>query len=334
MNPVDKISGAIRSIEKAPNSSFEKVMPAVFYDSKVFFLSKLYCKKQREAYTGATVWYDPVIGKFDIITDEEIACFGHFGSDLLALGTNKQFFLLKDNTWKGALIPSLPASDLHNPAILTYYSLLIIIDDNVIWVHDDIVHEWMQFELSSDEGDFKGSPKNSFAILAGKLFACCSSQESVYSVELQHVIDKYYPNNAHTSPQNGLKLKQEKETNENGLKDDTSDVTPVPDSTAEKQAKHVLHLSRILKGATFIFLHAENLLAFHNTPTSVDRIWYYDVQCYHWHNVEYGSSDANSVMLKNWVSLSNCAGILEFAWSWALSTTWGEARLYQIKLVK
>ena len=309
-------------------------MPAVFYDTRIFFLCKLYCKRQKDACTGAIIWYDPKVGKFDAITDKEIACFGHFGTDLLALGKNKKFFCLKDNAWKDAMIPSLPASNLHSPAILTYHSLLIIIDDNVVWVHDDVC-EWMQFELSSKDGDFKGSPKNSFAILAGKLFVCCSSKESVYSVELQHVIDKCYPNSKNNaSLQEDLKLKQENGTNENGLKDDTSGEIPVPESTVEKQVKHILHLSRILKGATFIFLHAENLLAFHNTPSSIDRVWYYDVQCYHWHNVEYNSSDANSVMLKNWISLSNCAGILEFVWSWALSTTWGEAKLYQIQLVK
>lgn len=118
---------------------------------------------------------------------------------------------------------------------------MIVINDDAIWVHDDIVHEWMQFELSSEEGDFKGSPKNSFAILAGKLFVCCSSQESVYSVELQHVIDKYYPNTRNNaSPQKDVKLKQENETNENGSTDDTSDVTPTPEITVEK---HILHLS-------------------------------------------------------------------------------------------
>ena len=325
---MEKISGVIKSITKAPNSSFEEVMPAVFYDSRIFVLCILYCKRQKDACTGATIWYDHKVGKFDAITDEEIACFGHFGTDLLALGKNKQFFRLKDNAWKGALIPSLPADNLHNPAILTYHSLLIIINDNVVWVRDDIVCEWMQFELSSDDGDFKGSPKNSFAILAGKLFICCSSKESVYFVELQHVIDKCYANSkSNASPQNGTNY-------ENGLKDDTSGETPGPENTVEKQVKHIICLSRILKGATFIFLHAENLLAFHNTPSSIDRVWYYDVQCYHWHNVEYNSNDANGVMLKNWISLSNCAGILEFVWSWALSATWGEAKLYEIQLIK
>lgn len=64
-------------------------MPAVFYDLRVFFLCKLYWKKQREACTGVTVWCDPLVGKFDAIKEEEIACFGQFGTDLLALGKNK-----------------------------------------------------------------------------------------------------------------------------------------------------------------------------------------------------------------------------------------------------
>ena len=302
-----KTSGKVQSIVHAPKSSFKKVIPAVYYDSKVFLLCEINSKKQKE---GATVWYHPMVGTFDAITNVEIACFGHFGTRLLALGqlgNNKQFFLLKDNSWEVASIPALPVDDLKNPVILTYYSLLIIVNGDMIWAHDDNTRKWVAFEMSvSEEGNFKVSLKNSFAILAGKLFACDSSQETVYSVDLQEVIDKL----------------------------SNSEVND--DSSLMQQPKQILKLKRILKGATFIFRHAEDLLAFHNIPSAIDRVWYYDVQCYHWHNVECSSNDASGVMLKNWLSLSNGAGILELALTsaWTLTTSWGQAKLYEVQVDK
>ena len=300
----DEISGKIQNILHAPKSSFKEVLPAVYYDSKVMFLCEMICKKQKEPCVGATVWYDPTVGTFDAITNAEIACFGHFGTRLLALGKNKQFFLLKDYIWEVASIPTLPVDDLKNPVILTYDSLLLIVNGGMVWAHDDNTHKWVEFEMSVEEGDFEVSLKNSFAILAGKLFACNSSQETVYFVDIQKVIDKLSKVN--------------------------------DDSSLMQQPKQILLLKRILKGATFIFHHAEDLLAFHNTPSTIDRVWYYDVQCYHWHNVECSGNDASSMMLKNWLSLSNCAGILDLTLTsaWTLTTSWGQAKLYEVQVDK
>ena len=302
----DRISGIVQNIMKAPKSSFTKMKPVVYYDSKVLFLCEMNCKKQKEPCVGATVWYDPMVGTFDAIINAEIACFGHFGTTLLALGKNKQFFLLKDYAWEVASIPTLPVDDLKNPVILTYYSLVIIVNGDMVWAHDDKACEWLDFEMSVEEGDFEVSPNNSFAILAGKLFVCNSSQETVYSVDLQEVIDRLY----NSKVSENVSLMQ--------------------------QPKRILQLKRILKGATFIFRHAEDLLAFHNTPSTIDRVWYYDVRCYHWHNIECSSSDASGVMLKNWLSLPNCAGILELALTsaWTLTTSWGQAKLYEIQVDK
>lgn len=307
LKPADRISAVIKNIKKAPSSSFEKIIPAIYYGSKIFFRCKMFCKKQSQPHMGSVVWYDPVVGIFDAITDEEIVCFGHFENNMLALTKNKQFCLLTDYAWKNASIPSLPVDDIHHPVILTYQSLLIVINGSVVWVHDDSLCGWMQFKLSFKGTNFEISPKNSFAILAGKLFVCFSSQETVYSVELQQVID--------------IMLM------EDALKDDE---TPKANNR-EVHPKWTLQLNPILKGATFVFRHDGSLLAFHNTPSSIDRVWYYDVQCYHWHDVEYHSSDASSMMLKTWISLSSGAGILELVWS---TWSWGQAKLYEIQLVK
>ena len=300
----DEISGKVQNILHAPKSSFKKVLPTVYYDSKVMFLCEMNCKKQKEPCVGATVWYDPTVGTFDAITNAQIACFGHFGTRLLALGKNKQFFLLKDYIWEVASIPTLPVDDLKNPVILTYYSLLLIVNGSMVWAHDDNTRKWDGFEMSVEEGDFEVSLNNSFAILAGKLFACNSSQETVYSVDIQEVIDRFSKVN--------------------------------DDSSLMQQPKQILLLKRILKGATFIFRHAEDLLAFHNTPSTIDRVWYYDVQCYHWHNVECSDNDASSMMLKNWLSLSNCAGILDLTLTsaWTFTTSWGQAKLYEVQVDK
>ena len=341
--PADTISAEILNIKKAPVSSFEEVISAVYYDSKVFFLCEMHVKKQQPC-AGTTIWYDPIVGKFDAIKDQEMVCFGHFGTNLLALASDKLFYLLTNSAWKVASIPSLPADDLQNPVILTYQSLLIIVNGKVVWVHDDSICDWMQFELSVAEGDLDISPKNSFAILAGKLFICISSQETVYSVELQPVIDKIlnYPNSKTgqddpSTQEEETKPKQEDEVIKDALNDALKEdvLDKAPNSTEGKPVppKQTLQLSRILKGATFIFLHSENLLAFHNTPTCIDRVWYYDVRCYHWHNVEYNNSDASGLMLKNWISLSNCAGVLKLVWS---SWSWAQcrAKLYTIQLAK
>ena len=252
---------------------------------------------------GATVWYDPLVGRFDVIKDQEIVCFCRFGTTLLALAKNKQFFLLADYAWESASIPPLPATDdLQNPVILTYHSFLIIVNSDVIWVHDDDFCDWIKFKLSTEGRKFEGSPKDSFAVLSGKLFVCSSSQEMVYSVELQQVVDIALN---YSNSENSLSTKHEP-----------------------------LQLNLIFKGATFIFPHAKYLLAFHNTSASIDRVWYYDVQCYHWHNVEYNSSDASGVMLKDWMSMSDCAAILDLTLpsAWAI-TSWGHAKLYGIQLV-
>lgn len=318
LKPADKISTEIHGIQKAPISSFEGAIPAMYYNSKIYFLCKMYRDILRRSCVDTTIWYDPLVGIFHTIRNQEVVCFactGYNGTTLLALGKKKQFFLLKDDAWEVASIPSLPVDDLQNPVILTYQSLLIVVNGSAVWVHGENLCDWIQFELLIDDGDFKTSPKNSFAILGGKLFACNSSQETVHCVELQQVID--------------ITLKY---SNSEIKKEDSS--SKQQNNSKPKQGsdnKGILQLNRILKGATFIFLHAENLLAFHNTPSSVDRVWYYDVRCYHWHNVEYNSKDVTGVMQKNWISLCGCAGILEFAWA-TWGTAWGNAKLYNIQL--
>ena len=344
MKPADRISAVIQNIKKAPVSSFEGVMPAVYYDSKIFFLGDVVYKKQKQPCVGAVVWYDPLVGKFDVIRDQEIVCFGHFGTSLLALSKNRQFFLLTDYAWEATSIPSLPATagDLQNSVLLTYHSILIIVKGKVVWVYVDNNYCWMPFELVVEKGDFEISSINSFTILAGKLFVCISSKKMVYSVELQQLIDitlNYSNSKAdgnRLSTQDNLKSKKENQTVtiEDALNDAVSDETPISDNTAS--SKQTLQMNQILKGATFIFRHAENLLAFHNTPSSIDRIWYYDVRCYHWHDVAIGSSnnDTTGALLKNWISLHDRAGVLELALpsGWMLTTAWGQSKLYEIQL--
>ena len=349
LKPADRISAVIQNIKKAPVSSFEGVIPAVYYDSKIFFLGDVVYKKQKQPCVSATVWYDPVVGKFDVIRDLEIVCFSYFGTSLLALAKNRKFFLLSNYTWEATSIPPLPATagDLQNSVLLTYHSILIIVNGKVVWVHVDNVYDWMQFELEVD-GNFEVSSKNSFTILAGKLFACISSQKTVYSVELQQLIDiaLNYSNsningNCLSTQQDAVKSMQENQTVhvsiEDALNDAISDETPIPDNTGQSiLSKQTLKMNKILKGATFIFCHAENLLAFHNSPSSIDKVWYYDAQCCHWHNVEYDSNDASSVMLKKWICLSNnYAGILELALpsGWTFTTSWGQSKLYEIQLL-
>ena len=346
LKPAEKISPIIQNIKKAPLSSFEGVIPAVYYDSKIFFLSEISYKKQKQS---GIIWYDPLLGKFNVIRDQEIITFGHFGTTLLALAKDKQFFTLTDNAWQATSIPSLPsaAGDLQNPVILMYHSMLIIVNGNVVWVYNDSVCKWVQLELSVEEGDFEVSPTNSFAILADKLFVCISSQKIVYSVGLQQLIDitlsysnsKTSGNCLSTQQDAILKLRQENQSVHFRLEDALDDaVLAVPDNTGQSNFfKKILKMNKILKGATFIFCHARNLLALHNTSSSIDKIWYYDAQCCHWHNVEYDSNDASSVMLKKWICLSNnCAGILELALpsAWTFTTSWGQAKLYEIQLLK
>ena len=268
------------------------------------------------------------------------------------MAKDKQFFTLTDYAWQATSIPSLPsaAGDLQNPVILMYHSILIIVNGNVIWVYNDSVCKWVQLELSVEEGDFEVTPTNSFAILADKLFVCISSQKIVYSVGLQQLIDitlsysnsKTTGNCLSTQQDAILKLRQENHSVhfriEDALDDAVLDEIAIPDNTGQSNfSKKILKMNEILKGATFIFCHARILLALHNTSSSVDKVWYYDAQCCHWHNVEYDSNDASSVMLKKWICLSNnCAGILELALpsAWTFTTSWGQAKLYEIQLLK
>ena len=348
LQPSDRMSEVIQNIKKASISSFEGVTPAVCFDSKIFFLADVVCKKQKQPCVGAVVWYDPLVGKFDVIIDQEIVCFDHFGTSLLALAMNRQFFLLTDYAWEATSIPLLPetAGDLQNSALLTYHSILIIVKGKMVWVYADNNCCWMPFELVVEGGDFEVSSKNSFTILAGILFVCIPSQKTVYSVELQQLIDialnfsnSKADGNHLSTQQDGLKSKKENQTVtiEDALNDAVSDETPISDNTGQPaSSRQTLQMNQILKGATFIFRHAKNLLAFHNTPSSIDRVWYYDVRCYHWHDVAIGSSinDTTGAMLKKWISLLDCAGVLELALpsAWTLTTAWGQAKLYEMQL--
>ena len=164
----------------------------------------------------------------------------------------------------------------------------------------------MQFELSTPDGNLDISAKNSFVVVAGKLFACSSLKELVYCVELQEMIQ---------------------------LMIDISATEPV-------DSKKVLQLNCILKDVNFIFLHGNNVIAIHTTSTTrvsstyIDRIRCYDVHCCHWHEVEC-NLDSTNIVKGSWLSLfDDCAGVVEIPpvpsmWSWH---SWGNAKLHKIQL--
>ena len=253
--------------------------------------------------------FDWNVGDFNMVGDSEIelAAIGNFGSKVLALKTNKQFCLLDDFTWKETSIPPLPSESLQDPVILTYQSLLLVINGSTVWIHDDGICNWLQFELSTPDGKLDSSPKNSFVVVGGMLFVCSSSKEMVFCVELQVVI------------QIVLNCSEER--------------TAV--------SKEVLQLSHTLKGANFIFLHGNHVLAIHTTSAVVssvyiDRIRYYDIHCCHWHEAEC-NSDTTGIVRGCWLSLfDDCAGVVVLPPLpvWGSWQSWGSAKLLRIQLRK
>jgi len=301
----------------------EKSAPIVysFHTSQIFFLTDIYFKGIKTLYTDVAICYNPLSGEFNIINGPEddyskVLSIGHLSDKIIALEKTNRFLLLSNSKWVVSSIPPLPVNDFDNPLIFKYQSFLLVIDGSVMWVHDNGIGDWMKFQLLTSEGPLQTSPKNSLIILAGKLFMCLSSEKSVYSVDLQQVV--------HTVLSAQVAAQQESESKEEGRKRDT--FTKAPNS------QHTLQLNLILKGANFIFLHSNHVLAFHTTKltrvssTYIDRVWYYDVQCYHWHNAECVCPD---IINGTWFSMAGCAGIAEFSTAWK---GWGRAKLYKIKL--
>jgi len=293
-----------------------------FHTSKIFFLTNVYFKGVKELFTDAAVCYDPLSGEFNVISgpgDElgNVLCLGRLADSILALDKYSRFLLLSDFEWTFSSIPPLPVNQLENPVILTYQSCLLVIDGSAMWVYDNGICDWMKFQLSTPEGAIESSPKNCFIILAGKLFVCICSQKKVYSVELQQVVDTV--------------LSTQMTAQDAADSHDTKEMIVKP---SVHLSQLTLQLNLILKGVNFIFLHGNNILAFHTTKptrvssTYIERVYYYDVQCYHWHNVECVCPD---IINGCWFSMAGCAVIVEFSTAW---NSWGKAKLYKIKLSK
>ena len=314
LKPTDQFTSLVQSVKKNPGSSIlEKMIPIVNHDGVMFFLCDLYLKKNKKLCAGVMVCFDWNVGDFSMVGDPEVelVAVGHFGSKVLALKTNKQFCLLEDFAWKETFIPPLPSDSLQNLVILTYQSLLLVINGSTVWIYDDGICNWLQFELLTPDGKLDSSPKNSFVVVGGMLFVCSSSKEMVFCVELQ-VVMQIVLNCANTLEEG---------------------------ATVSKQ---VLQLSHTLKGANFIFLHSNYVLAIHTTSTTVvssvyiDRIRYYDIHCCHWHEVEC-NNDTTGIVRGCWLSLfDDCAGVvvLPTLAVWGSWQSWGSAKLIRIQFRK
>ena len=322
LQPVGRMASTLHSIKTFPGSSMlEKNFSVVynFQSDKIFFLSDLYLNGFSELYCGIALCYDPLSGRFDVIEGPEdqklckILSICRLGDSIIALDKHNQFVLLVDSKWVHSSIPPLPNSCKENPIILTYMSLLIVIDGNIMWVYDDGVGNWMKFQLSTSGGVLESSPRNCFIVLAGNLFICCYSQELVYCVALQQVFDSIVQSKCcDTGSVDKASLKKEI----------AQDLT------------QNLQLSVILKGSNFIYCRADDILAFHTTQTTlvssvyIDRAWYYNINCCHWHNIECDESDLTHGC---WLSMADCAGIIEFSSAWS---GWGHAKLSKVQLKK
>ena len=268
-------------------------------------------KSSRKWCTGTTACFNVATGEFSVVGDPEVefVSMGHFGSKVLALKANKEFCLLADFSWIDTSIPPLPTDSLRDPVILTYQSLLLVINGNTVWAHDEGICDWLQFELSTPDGNFNISSKNSFVVVAGKLFVCSSLKKMVYCVELREMIQ---------------------------LMIDISAACQVERATV---SKNVLQLNCILKDANFIFLHGNKVIAIHTTSTTrvssayIDKIRCYDVHCCHWHELEF-SLDSTNIIKGSWLSLfDDCAGVYEIPSVPSLSWhSWGNAKLHKIQL--
>ena len=315
LKPADQFTSVVQSFKKNPGSSIlEKLTPIVNQDGIIFFLCDVYLKKNKKLCPGIALYFDWNMGDFNMVGDLEVefVTIGHFGSKILGLKTSKQFCLLDNLTWKETSIPPLPLDDIRNPVILTYQSLLLVIDGSAVFVHDDSVYGWLRFELLTLDGKLDCSPKNSFAVVGGKLFVCDASKEMVFCVELQTVIQNVFNRSATLEAENSA------------------------------VSNPVLQLSYALKGANFIILHGTYVLALHTTSTTrvssvyIDRIRYYDINCCHWHEVEC-NGDTTNIVRGCWLSLfDDDAGVvlLPTLPVWSSWQSWGSAYLYKIQLKK
>ena len=314
LKPTDQFTSLIQNIKKIPGSFIlEKVTPIVSHNDAIFFLCDVYLKQNKKLCDGVTVCFDWKAGNFNMVGDPEVelVSIGHFGSKVLALKANKHFCLFDDFTWKETSIPPLPSDNLQDPVILSYQSLLLVINGSAVLVHDDGICSWLQFELMTPDGKLDNSPKNSFVIIGGKLFVCSSSKQMVYCVELQKVLQIVLACSASTHEE-------------------------------ERALNQVLRLSHTLKGANFIFLHGNHVLAIHTTSTTlvssvyIDRIRYYDIYCCHWHEAEC-SNDTTNIVRGCWLSLfDECAGVVMLPTlpAWRSWESWGSAKLLKIQFRK
>ena len=280
------------------------MIPIVYHNDVIYSLCDVQLKRNKKWCAGVAMWFNWNSGIFNIVGDPkvEIVSIGHFGTKVLALRANKHFCFLDNFSWVQTPIPSLPSNSLQDPVILSYQSLLLIINGSTVWVHGDGFCNWLQFELLTPDGKLDSSPKNSFVTVAGKLFVCNSLKEMVYYVELQKLI--------------------------------------LVCSNEEEKPMQVLQLNCILKGANFIFLHEKNVLAIHTTSTTrvtsvyIDKISFYDVRCCHWHELEC-SLDSTNIIRRCWLSLSDdCADVFEIPPVPVMSSwqSWGNVKLHRIQL--
>ena len=320
LKPLDKFTSEIQTIRELPGSSIlNKVTPAVYHNGIIILLCNVQLKRNKKWCTGVTACFNVHIGEFSMVGDPEVqfVSIGHLGSKVLALKANKKFCLLTEFSWVDTSIPPLPTDILQDPVILTYQSLLLVINGNTVWVHDDSICNWLQFELSTPDGNLSISSKNSFVVVARKLFVCSSLKKSVYFVELQEMIQLMIDISAAESTEN-MSHQKEKAT----------------------VCKKVLQLNCILKDVNFIFLHGNNIIAIHTTSTTrvsstyIDRIKCYDVHCCHWHEVRC-SLNSTDIVKGSWLTLfDDCAGVVEIppvpsVLSW---NSWGIAKLHKIQL--
>ena len=244
-----------------------------------------------------------------------------FWEHIIGLKKQKQFLLLVDHAWEFSLIPPLPGGDLRNPVILTYHSFLLVVDGSVMWVHGDSICNWTKFELSSAEDVLvDSSPVNSYVVLGGKLFVCSAIQKTVYYINIKQIFDTV--------------LKSCRDETANPLPDDQQgkESAPLPKSIGRES--HTLPLTQTLKGAHYIFAHDGSLFALSIAQTTrmssyyIDRAWYYDVRCCHWHDIECDTPDMTRGC---WLSMAGHASIFEFSSVWR---GWGHVKLHKLTTVK
>ena len=174
-------------------------------------------------------------------------------------------------------------------------------------------------------GTLESSPKNTYAVLAGKLFACSPTQNAVYYLELKQVYDIMLECRCVKATD----AQMQQNVNSGGQQNDVQENYAGMHFSPSFQ--HDLTLTRILKGANFIFPHNGTLLVLNATRMTrvttlyIDRAWYYSVRCCHWHNMECNSSDLTNGC---WLSMpAGGTGIVEFSSSWR---GWGHVKINEV----